>query len=51
MDLDTTDGEFAELYRFKIAGLIEGDILVYISPLFSTCHCNMGYAYKLVSVR
>ena len=35
----------------QIAGQIEGDILVYISPLFSTCHCNMGYAYKLVSVR
>ena len=28
------NGDFAELPRFKIAGLNEGDILVYMSPLF-----------------
>ena len=28
------NGDVAELYRFKIAGLIGGDILVFMSPLF-----------------
>ena len=45
------DEDFTELYRFKIAGLIEGDISVCISPLFNTCQSNMGCAYKFVSVK
>ena len=45
------NGDSAELYRFKIAGLIEGDISVCISPLFNTCQSNMGCAYKLVKVK
>ena len=45
------NGDFAELYRFKIAGLIEGDNLVFMSPLFYTCESKMECAYKLVSVK
>ena len=43
--------DFGELYRLKIASLIEADNSVSWSALFIIHHAKTGCAYKLVSER
>ena len=45
------DEDFVVHDIFEIAGLIEGDNLLSMSPLFNTFRSKMGCVYILVSVK